>query len=176
MKQIKIYICIIMIISMAGCSTASIPEPERCSMCADISRHAICIINLSTGEKEELDIYEPHPFLVGEIAEEQPGGYFSFIRSAGIDGYKVGAEYIAISIPIKSEKLKMHHFCNFCRNLLANEKKSGYILVDLINPQEPVVYSINAETSFSIRDYSVTVQENVDDQEYQITITGHYEN
>ena len=163
-----------MLIAVVGCSAEPIPEPEQCSMCTDISRHALCIINLSTGEKLELDIYEPHPSLVGEIAEDQTGGYFSPIRVASIEGYKVGAEYVIVSVPMKSEQMNQYLFCNSCRELLANETKSGYILVDLKNPEEPVVYSVNASTSFSVRCYSVSIQENIDNQEYQITITGYY--
>lgn len=175
MKKVKLLIWMSLLMTMIGCATEQIPEPEQCSMCADISRHALCIINLSTGEKLELDIFEPHPFLVGEIAEEQPGGYFSFIRGTGIEGYKVGAEYIVVTVPVKSKNMDQQYFCNSCRERLVSETKSGYVLVDLKNPKEPVVYSVNTETSFSVRCYSVSVQENVDNQEYQITITGHYE-
>lgn len=164
-----------LLITVLGCSAESIPDPDRCSICADISRHALCIINLSTGEKLELDIYDPHPFLVGEIADEQPDGSFSFIRDAGIEGYKVGTEYAVVSVPIKSEKMDQQYFCKSCRSLLANETKGGYVLVDLQNPEEPVVYSVNAATSLSVRCYSVSTQENVDKQVYEITITGHYE-
>ena len=82
MKKVGIIWAMLLVVLM-GCSVDSIPEPEKCSMCDDLPRHALCIINLSTGEKLELDIYEPHPFLVGEIAEEQSGGYFRLIRGAG---------------------------------------------------------------------------------------------
>ena len=175
MKKKQLLIWVILLIAVVGCFTESVPEPDKCSICADISRHAPCIINLSTGEKLELDIYEPHPFLVGEIAEEQPGGYFSFIKSAGVYGYKIGAECIVVSIPIKSEKMNQHFFCNPCRKLLANETRSGYILVDLKNVEEPVVYCVNTTTSFFVRCYSVLVKENIEDHKYEITITGHYE-
>lgn len=175
MKKIKLQIYIVLLIVLIVCSMESIQEPDRCSMCADLSRHAPCIINLNTGEKLELDIYEPHPFLVGEIAEEQSGGYFSIIKGAGADGYRIGAEYIVISIPVKSEKMNQHLFCNACRKLLANERENGYILADLKNPEEPIVYSVNVATSFSIRCYSVLIQEKMDNKEYQIIITGHYE-
>ena len=175
MKKITLLIWVILLTAVIGCSTESIPEPVRCSMCTDISMHALCIINLSTGEKLELDIYEPHQYLVGEIAEEQPGGYFSFIQGAGIEGYKIGAKCVVVSVPIKSEKMHQQYFCKSCRNLLANETKSGYVLVDLQKPEEPVVYSINAATSLSVRCYRVSAQENIDKQAYEITITGHYE-
>lgn len=174
MKKIKFLIWTILLIGLMGYLIESISEPDRCSMCADISRHALCIINLSTGEKLELDVYEPHPFIVGEIAEEQPGGYFTFIQGAGIQGHKIGAAYIIVSVPIKSVRMNRYFFCNSCRKLLSNERKSGFVLVDLKCPEEPIVYSINEDTSLDVRCYSVFVQENLDKQEYEITIRGHY--
>lgn len=173
MKKVAIIWAILFVV-LTGCSKDTIPEPERCSMCDDLSRHALCIINLSTGEKLELDIYEPHPFLVGEIAEEQLGGYFSFIRGAGIEGYKVGAEYIIIFVPVNSEKMDQQYFCNDCRDRLAAKVDNGYVLVDLYEPSEPIVYPINISTSFSVRCYSASVQENTEKDKYEITIVGHY--
>lgn len=173
MKKVAIMWAILLVV-LTVCSTETIPEPERCSMCEDLSRHALCIINLSTGEKLELDIYEPHPFLVGEIAEEQPGGYFSFIRGAGVEGYKVGAEYVVVSVPVRSEKMDQQYFCNACRDQLASNAKSGYVLADLKEPDELVVYPIDVSTSFSVRCYSVSVQENIEKDKYEITITGNY--
>lgn len=173
MKKPAIIWAILIVVLMVY-PTVAVQEPEQCSMCDDLSRHALCIINLSTGEKLELDIYEPHPFLVGEIAEEQPGGYFSFIRGDGIEGYKVGAEYVVVKVPVKSEKMEQKYFCNSCRERLAVNANKGYVLVDLKEPSKPVVYTINASTSFSVRCYSVSVQENVETDKYEITITGRY--
>lgn len=156
-----------------GFFTISTLEPDRCSLCADISMHALCIVNLNTGEKIELDIYEPHPFLVGEIAEDQPGGYFCFVRGAGVEGYKLAAESIVLSVPATSGTINQRLFCTSCRRLLYKESASGYILADLKVPEEPVIYSTNA-TSFSVRCYSVSNQKNTEDNEYTITVTGHY--
>ena len=149
-------------------------EPDRCSLCADLSRHALCIVNLNTGEKIGLDIYEPHPFIVGEIAEDQSGGYFCFIRGAGVEGYKIAAESIVLSIPANSDRINQRLFCNSCRRLLCKEATSGYILADLKLPEEPVIYSTNTTTSFIVRCYSVSIQTNIEDNEYTITVTGHY--
>ena len=63
----------------------------------------------------ELTVYEPHPFIVGELAEEQRGGTFSFIHGAGAEGYKLSAELIVINIPMQTYKLEEKHFCNTCR-------------------------------------------------------------
>lgn len=173
MKKVGIIWAMLLVVLM-GCSVDSIPEPEKCSMCDDLPRHALCIINLSTGEKLELDIYEPHPFLVGEIAEEQSDGYFRLIRGAGVEGYIVGAEYGVVFVPVSSEKIDQQYFCNSCRDRLATNRISGYALADIKEPDEPVVYPIDISASFSVRCYSVSVQENAEKDKYEITIIGHY--
>ena len=171
MKKLAV-LSVALLVLLSACSIESIPEPERCSLCDDLSRHAPCIINLSTGEKLELEIYEPHPFLVGEIAEEQRGGYFSFVRGAGVEGYKLGAESVTITIPIKADKLDCKYFCNFCRKLLADYTKQGYVLVDLKDTEKPIVYAINSDTSVTFRCYDITVQQINKDRKYEITIIG----
>ena len=75
-------------------------------MCANLPHHAPCIINLNTGE-------------LLELAEEQLGGTFSFVRGAGVEGYRLGAESITIKIPVKADRLDQQYFCNTCRELLA---------------------------------------------------------
>lgn len=163
---------IALLVLLCVCAIARVPEPEQCSLCGDLSRHAPCIINLSTGEKLELDVYEPHPFLVGEIAEEQSGGYFSFIRGAGAEGYKLGAESITITIPLKADRLNQQYFCNHCRELLADYKNQGYALADLKDIDNPVIYAINANTKAAFRCYEISVQEIKEDGNYEISIVG----
>ena len=168
----KLIIALISVLSLLSACGIDVPEPERCSLCDDLSRHAPCIINLSTGEKLELDVYEPHPFLVGEIAEEQRGGYFSFVRGAGVEGYKLGAESVTITIPVKSDRLDQQYFCNNCRELLANYKNQGYALIDLKDTDSPIVYAINADTKAAFRCYEISVQEITEDGKYEICIIG----
>lgn len=149
-------------------------EPKQCAICDDLPRHAPCVINLKTGEKLELDIYEPHPFIVGEIAQKQSGGYFSFIRGSGIEGYKIASEFAVVSIPAKTARISKRFFCNSCRKLLRTESYTGYVLADLITPEKPIIYSINDYTSFDLRCYNVSVQKKTEENKYEIVITGHY--
>lgn len=168
-------LCVALFILLSACSTERVPEPERCSLCDDLSRHAPCIINLSTGEKVELEIYEPHPFLVGEIAEEQRGGYFSFVRGAGVEGYKLGAESVTITVPTKADKLDQKHFCLNCRALLDEFKSSSYALVDLKDTENPLLFSVDNGSSFSMRCYDISITLLEDDNKYEILIVGTYQ-
>ena len=54
----------------------------------------------------ELAVYEPHPFIAGELAEEQKSKTFSFIRGAGVEGYKLSAESIIIKVPMNADEME----------------------------------------------------------------------
>lgn len=174
MKKVTIILSIIVILSSIVYFMLPVPEPERCSLCDNLSCHAPCIVNLSTGELVELAIYEPHPYKVGEIAYEQPGGYFSFVCGAGLDGHMVAAEYLTATIPIRSESINKEYFCNSCRSLLNNYKRCGYILVDLKDTKTPILYSIEEGTSFSLRCYEVEIGKNEEDDRYELMICGTF--
>lgn len=170
MKKAAIALLIVLVVLII-CSAKTIPEPVQCAICDALPSDALCIINLKTGEKLDLTIYEPHPYLVGEIADEQIGGWFSLVQGAGIEGYKVGNEYVKVTIPRNTSKLDQHHFCSTCRKLLVPYARYGYVLADLKLPACPVVYPISQSVCFSVRRYSVLVEKSLEKDKYIITIT-----
>lgn len=174
MKMITIILVIVIIFSAIIYSALPVSEPERCSLCDSFPRHAPCILKLSTGELVELEIYDPHPYKVAEIAEEQPGGYFSFVRGAGLDGHMVAAEYLTATIPIRSESMNKEYFCNSCRSLLDDYERCGYVLVDLKDTKAPILYSINEGISFSIRCYEIEIGKNEEADTYELMIRGTF--
>lgn len=174
MKKRAIILALVLIFSTAIYYALPVPEPERCSLCDCFPRHAPCILKLSTGELVELEIYDPHPYKVAEIAEEQPGGYFSFVRGAELDGHMVAAEYLTATIPVKADCMNEEYFCNDCRELLADYKRCGYVLADVRDPEGPVLYPIEKGTSFSLRCYEVEIGKNEEDNKYELTIRGTF--
>ena len=106
----------VLLFSMTACSGVSAPEPDRCSICDYIPSHAPCLVKLNTGEVGEFALYEPHYTLVGEIAEEQRGGYFSFMYVAGLRGYLDACVPEAhVTVPDGVEKYEEKYFCSTCR-------------------------------------------------------------
>lgn len=174
MKKIALILTIVIISSVIIYAALPVPEPERCSLCDSFPRHAPCILKLSTGELVELEIYDPHPYKVAEIAEEQPGGYFSFVRGAGLDGHVVAAEYLSATIPVKADRMNEDYFCNDCRNLLADYKHCGYVLADVRDPEASVLYPVEEGTSFSIRCYEGEIGKNEEDDKYELMIRGTF--
>lgn len=173
MKKMLI-LCAALLLLFSACSNAS-PEPKQCSLCANLPCHAPCIINLSTGELLVLAVYEPHPFIVGELAQEQQCETFSLIRGAGIKGYRLSAESITITVPLNAEKMNEKHFCKSCRERLANCASQGYALVDLKDTINPVIYTISTDLKVSLRCYRVSVRETKAGRKYEIIIIGTQE-
>ena len=123
----------------------------------------------------ELAVYEPHPFIAGELAEEQQCETFSFVRGASIEGYKLSAESIIIKVPMNADKMEDKHFCNSCREWLADCKDQGYALLDLKDAKNPVIHKIDADAQVSFRCYSISVREIKEDGKFEITIIGTLE-
>lgn len=120
----------------------------------------------------ELSVYEPHPFTAGELAEEQRGGYFSFIRGAGVEGHKLGGESVIVTVPMKSKGMNEQNFCKACREWLTGYANQGYVVADLKDPEAPIIYKIYANASFSFRCYDISIQEQKDAEKFEITIVG----
>lgn len=172
MKKTALILAIVIIFSAIIYSALPVPEPERCSLCDCFPRHAPCVLKLSTGELVELEIYDPHPYKVAEIAEEQLGGYFSFVRGAGLDGHMVAAEYLTATVPVKSTRMNREYFCSVCRELLNDYKRCGYVIADVRDPEAPVLYPIEEGTSFFLRCYEVEIGKNEEDDKYELMIRG----
>lgn len=174
MRKIVI-LCIASLVLLSACGANQSRTLETCSLCDNLPCHAPCMINLSTGEKLDLSVYELHPFAAGELAEQQRTGYFSFIQGAGISGHKLGGKSVTVTIPTGSAGLIRQHFCTACLDLLADYANQGYVLADLKNPKEPIIYSICEDSSFSFRCYDISIQKHRDAEEFVVTIIGTLE-
>ena len=170
LKQISVLLIFILIISVIWWKCDP-PEPDECSICVQLKAHAPCILNLSTGEVKELELYQPHYRKVGEIASEQTGGTFSFFYAAGLQGIKLTDPwYIELPVPQKGECIDKSHFCKNCRELLS-EYNEGYVLLDLYDKTSPAVYAVTESLDLKIRCYEITVTAE-NDEEYKLLIKG----
>ena len=171
-RIILVFMTMALLLSLVACSGVSAPEPERCSVCDYIPSHAPCLVNLNTGEVGEIALYEPHYTLVGEIAEEQRGGYFRFMSVAGLQGYLdacVPEAHVTVSDGV--EKYEEKYFCSTCRELLEPYAQCGFVLADLRNPETPTIYPVEVGTEFEVRCYKVEITE-TDNGELDISVVG----
>ena len=135
-------------------------DSQDCSICGHLKCHAPCILNLTTGEIGELELYMPHDTEVGEIAEGQPGGTFGFISVAGLHGIKLTDPwYIELEVPMEGNKKRLSHYCDSCRKRL-EDYQSGFVLLDVYDINNPIIYRIEDGASYEMRCYTIRISEN----------------
>ena len=171
-RIILVFMTMGLLLSLVACSGVNAPEPERCSLCDYIPSHAPCLVNLNTGVVGEIVLYEPHHTLVGEIAEEQRGGYFRFMSVVGLQGYLDACVPEAhVTVSDVNEKYEEKYFCSSCREQLKAYSHCGFVLADLRNPETPTIYPVEEGTEFEVRCYTVVITE-TDKGELDISVVG----
>ena len=148
------------------------PNPKDCSICGHLKCHAPCILNLATGEIGELELYKPHFRKVGEIAEEQTGGTFSFIFPAGLQGIRLSDPwYIEVDVPMEGNRKNKSFFCGKCQKLI-DEYEKGYVLIDIYDIRNPVAYKLEDGATYEIRCYQITITAKWSDQAFIARVDG----
>lgn len=180
MKILRKRNCLVLLLAVAVLIAAAVVwsnrEIEHCSICEGLRRHAPCLVNLRTGEVGELELYEPHPFKVGELAEEQRGGYFCFMTAAGLRGTKTADPWgVDVNIPAGGKPMRKNLFCRECRKLLADVSDDGYALVDLYDRSAPVAFPIRDGAEYTLRCYTITVTSGENGSGYYLTVSGTLE-
>lgn len=145
-------------------------QPVPCCLCNATRHHAPCLVDLETGSVTELSVYDPHPSITGELAEEQhTTGTFSFVTCGEAQGYRNTAQKkVEITVP-DSELTGLAALCTECQNHYSIDLENRYILMDLYEKEK--AYRIPLiEQSILLRCYKISIIEN--DDGTTITITG----
>ena len=148
-------------------------EPDRCPLCSYMKSHAPCLVNVKTGEIEEMALYTPHYTLVGEIAEEQTDSTFSFVDIVGCRGTRLSSPYIMeLDVPVTDMTIIKQHFCRECRSLL--DGHGGFVIADLYTPGKPVIYGIDNDMRINLRCYAISAALDESGKQYQFRIEGFW--
>lgn len=167
--------CIVLIVSIAATAILLSTQNEKdCCLCDSFRFHAPCLVDLETGDLIELDLYFPHETKVAELAEVQQNmsSTFSFVRLGNITGTKLtGSKVIEFGVPI-ADKTNNPALCKGCRELLQAGYKGRYVLADLYDMEIKELIPIVANTSIDLRCYEITMVENTEKNEINVTIQG----
>lgn len=170
-KKVSV-VCLLLLAGIFIARVLTSSDLKDCSICGYIKCHAPCILNLATGEIDELQLYTPHDQIVSEIAEKQTGGTFGFMSAAGVYGTRqTDPWYIELEIPMVGNSKKTSNFCDKCR-LLLEDYKYGFVLLDIFELENPVVYRIEAGASYEMRCYKIGISLNPEDESYLLRLNG----
>ena len=167
--------CIVLIVSIAATAILlSTQNKKECCLCDSFRYHAPCLIDLETGDLIELDLYFPHETKVGELAEVQidMSSTFSLVHLGNITGTKLtDSKVIEFGVPI-ADKTYNPALCKDCRELLQAGYKGRYVLADLYDMEIKELIPIVANASIDLRCYEITMAENTEKNEINVTIQG----
>lgn len=146
-------------------------EPEICALCEDgiwMNYHGPCIVSLSSGEIQELEVYK---IQAGETTEESSGGYVHFFHFDGVwSSGNMVTHTCEVTLP---EEMKGIDGTHFCRAKLAEITTEGYVLADLYDTEHFALYPVTAEEEYVIREYTVTVYQNEETERLTVHVAGN---
>lgn len=149
-----------------------LPDPEQCALCGEERQyHAPCLINLSTGQMGEMQVYTYGPTGQGRLdpREAELSGTLSFQRCAGLTAIRDnGFHTCQVTLPEERELMNPALFCRDCRLFLAGAGLEGYTILDLYDPDYIQAYPIRDGT---IRDYRISM-DNCKGGETELCVTG----
>lgn len=165
-------LCLLAIAIITIVNVVDLLNTEDCSICGYLKCHAPCILNLSTGEIKELELYMPHDQEVGELAEKQTGGTFSFISVAGLHGIKLTDPwYIELEVPMVGNEKRISHYCGSCRERL-EDYQSGFVLLDVYDLKNPFIYRIEDGALYEMRCYKIEISANQEKECFLLRVGG----
>ena len=143
-------------------------------MCEDMRYHALCLVDLATGEVDELRIYNPDPEREGEIAEEQESTLVHYFAVAGTWVHREANDHTCtVTLPEEVSRIDGTYFCRDCRAKLAEVATEGYVLVDLYDLENVWVYAVTAGEEYDIREYTVSVIAEEDSEGLTVHAAGN---
>ena len=140
--------------------------------------HAPCLLELSTGELTELEIYEPCHRYSGEQAPDQDMDYnVMTFGGSGLPLFIDRMEEIqrcGAYLPEKAGgEIEPSYYCRDCRAKLTKVATQGYVLLDLYDLDAIQVYPVEDSAEYPIRIYTVTTAHDEDQGHLVVTNIGH---
>lgn len=156
-------------------SIATTPAPEQCVLCDNHAYHAPCVLKLSTGQRGELQIYDNELGHPGKLADEQTldEGVFYHIANGATASRAAESRTNIAYVDRNYDQIDPSLYCFDCRVLLAQTAVEGFVVLDLLDPDTAVVYEIKDGVEYTIRDYTVMIEDSNQFDGYEIVTKGH---
>ena len=154
--------------------TVNPPEPEVCALCGSMNGvyYAPVLVNLFTGELDEMAVYQRDIYNRDHLASEQRTGFLRLGKCAGAEYCLEGGEFCRVSVPPGNRPMVKARYCHDCRKLLSSVRHDGYALVDAHDLDDKKVYEIREGAEYDINGYTTTVFYCGDTQSLAVQVSG----
>ena len=145
----------VILICLSGCGRSR----SHCYLCEGLAYEAPCLVDLATGDVAELKPRANEDQLVWT-------GYSSIMVEQRPDGSALAM------IPDNNQEIAWELFCDSCIAALDATARGGYILADLADLNSIRLYTIEAEQSFPLRQYDVSIMGQNDSRSLIVEVRG----
>jgi len=136
-----------------------LPTPDTCSLCAQEPREVPCLLNRSTGD-------------IGKLVGTAVPGKFQFMGCLGATGgWDSDTQTAQVTVPDEKEGLNLACFCRSCRFRIFNGQGYTFVLLDLSDPEQPVIYPLEDGAVYAIQGWSISVQANQEGEDFQLNVS-----
>lgn len=142
---------------------------KECVICSHVYSHAPALLNISTGRIDTLDVYDYSIYDPTVPAEYQTGGYAVILPLGDFSAIRMtNPWYVEVRLPEAEKQIAKRTYCTECETMLKTNA-SGFAILDLGIPGEPVIHPLTGGSSFSFRYYVLQMTDN------KLTVTGTLE-
>ena len=136
-----------------------LPTPDTCSLCNQEPREVPCLLNRNTGD-------------VGPLVGTAVPGKFQFVGCLGaMGGWDSDTQTAQVTIPHTQEGLNLAYFCRSCRFQLAEYQGDTFVLLDLSQPEKPVIYPLKEGAEYTILGWLVSIQTSPEQGGFDLVVT-----
>lgn len=142
---------------------------QECAICSHAYSHAPALLRISSGRIDTLDVYDYSIYDPTVPAEYQSGGYAVILPLGDFSAIRMtNPWYVEVRLPEAEKQIAKRTYCSECEMKLKTNA-SGFAILDLGIPGEPVIHSLTDGCSFSFRCYDIQMAEN------KLTVTSTLE-
>lgn len=155
---------------------------ENCVLCNVGKCSNLHLINLSTGDIGEIQVYDVGVLVengnimdTSEFSTNQTTGTFNFVNCVGLTGFRTTGTYntCEIELPENVQTIRKKHYCASCYEQLTAISNKGYLILDSYDPDNKQVYSTDAGDHHLIRVFDASVS--MDEGKLRLRVVGMLE-
>ena len=137
-----------------------LPSPETCTLCDQESREVPCLLNRNTGD-------------VGPLVGTAVPGKFQFVGCLGaMGGWDSDTQTAQVTVPNSQDGLALPLFCRSCRFYIADGSGNTFVLLDLTDPEQPVIYPLEKDALYTMQGWTIRVQGSQTEDSFEVAVSS----
>lgn len=137
-----------------------VPSPDTCVLCDQEPREVPCLLNRNTGD-------------MGPLVGTAVPGKFQFVGCLGaMGGWDSDTQTAQVTVPNTQDGLALPLFCRSCRFHIADGTGTTFVLLDLTDPEQPVIYPLEKDALYTMQGWTIRVQGSQAEDSFEVAVSS----